>query len=128
SSVPAHSSGEPPDANQVRVRQVRLLSPCGLGCCYQHQRGGTRLVSLFVVFACSKCVVSGTHRGHRMRERTEPAGIPSLHGGKDVKPGLEALLLSSASAERFEQASSAAGRSCTGNRYPVRALPPHAMY
>src|SRR6266481_6820208 len=70
SCVPSHSSTESQDPKQLRVRRVWLLRPCGLGWCDKHQRGGTRLVSLSVIFACCQCVVSGTHRGHRMRECT----------------------------------------------------------
>src|SRR6267378_363593 len=76
SCVPPHSSTESQDANQLRVRRVWLLRPCGLGWCDKHQRGGTRLVSLFVIFACCQCVVSGTHRGDGMRKCT--AGRNSL--------------------------------------------------
>jgi hypothetical protein len=28
---------------------------------------------------------TGTHRGHRMRKRIEPVGIPRIHAGEDVK-------------------------------------------
>jgi hypothetical protein len=27
---------------------------------------------------------TGTHRGHRMRKRIEPVGIPRIHAGEDV--------------------------------------------
>jgi hypothetical protein len=28
---------------------------------------------------------TGTHRGHHMRKRIEPVGIPRIHAGEDVK-------------------------------------------
>src|SRR5271169_6383879 len=74
---------EPRNAIEVRMCRVRVLSECGFGRCRKYQRGGARLVSLFVVFACSKCVVSGTHRGNP-RLGGEPVGIPSVHGGEDA--------------------------------------------
>jgi hypothetical protein len=30
---------------------------------------------------------TGTHRGHRMRKRIEPVGIPRIHAGEDVNEG-----------------------------------------
>jgi hypothetical protein len=78
--------GEPQDAREIRVCRVRVQSECGLGRCCKYQKGGARLVSLLVVFACRRCVVSGTHRsdsGAAMRLRA--VGIPFLQGGEEVK-------------------------------------------
>jgi putative transposase len=35
---------------EIRMRILRVLSPCGLGCCRKYKRGWTSLASLFVVF------------------------------------------------------------------------------
>jgi hypothetical protein len=32
---------------------------------------------------------TGTHRGHRMRKRIEPVGIPRIHAGEDVNLNAE---------------------------------------
>ena len=73
------------------VRYARLLTRSSvkpvlkgasrLGSSPQHQRGATRLVSLFASFGCSKPVVAGTHRGHRCLAG-EPVGTPSLPAGR----------------------------------------------
>ena len=42
--------------------EMRAVSQCGFHQCGKYPLGGTRLASLCRTFACSKCVVAGTHR------------------------------------------------------------------
>ena len=68
---------KPQDASKIRLCGMRIPNASRLGSSLEHQRGGTRLVSLHASFGCSKPVVSGTHRRHRCLA-CEPVGIPSL--------------------------------------------------
>src|SRR6266566_5949396 len=68
--------------------EMRAVSQCGFHQCGKCPRGGTRLASLFATFACSKCVVAGTHRrypslrrGTRRNPRTLARG-----GGQNLSP------------------------------------------
>ncbi len=47
---------------EVGTPRMRAVSQCGFDQCGKYPRGGTRLASLSATFACSKCVVAGTHR------------------------------------------------------------------
>ncbi len=50
------------DYGEVGMPRMRAVSQCGFDQCGKYPRGGTRLASLSATFACSKCVVAGTHR------------------------------------------------------------------
>ena len=88
-----HNETESSDTRIVSVRQSKLSvhRQCGLGRRTKQIRGRTCLCSLWRVsiLDAPRCVwdklcEAGTHRGHPMRKRVEPVGIPSVHRGKDV--------------------------------------------
>jgi len=80
SGMRSRSSGEPQDTSKVRLCCLWIPGASRLGSSLEHQRGGTRLVSLHASFGCSKPVMSGTRRRHRCLA-DEPVGILSLQAG-----------------------------------------------
>src|SRR5258708_1863490 len=87
SPVWAHRKRESPDAGELCLRCMPVLSPCRLGWCGQHKETGHCLVSLLVVFACCQGVVSGTQRRY-LCLNTEPVGNPPTLAGGGCQPCL----------------------------------------